>query len=149
MYGAVVNHFAVLVAPRRVHHLPHRAFIHIARDDAIDHARRVFALKNIFVQRRRIEQSRRIANRPIFAFGREFIRTRDNIFAPASPVVRLTEVRSARMKWSSGENHGRNPNCCEMRAAACFTRGASCLITLSVKRVRGPPMLMAAMTWAS
>jgi hypothetical protein len=64
----------VFVAPRRVDDLADRDFAHVARDHAIDQAGRILSRQPIFVQRRDIDQRRRISNRVVFVIVMRFIR---------------------------------------------------------------------------
>ena len=73
-HRAVVDHFAVLVAPGRVNHLADRNLAQVARDDAIDQTRRIFSRNSIFEQRRDIDERRGIANGVVLVFVMSFVR---------------------------------------------------------------------------
>ena len=65
-HRAVVDHFAVLVAPRRVEHLPDRHPRDVSGDDPIDELGRVAPGHEVLEQRRHVDQRRGVADGVVF-----------------------------------------------------------------------------------
>jgi hypothetical protein len=89
--GAVVDHLAVLVAPRRVVNLSDGKLRDIARDDAIDELCRIAPVHDVFEQRRHVDQRRCVANRVVFVLVMRFVRAHRVIAGPLAKVQRFRQ----------------------------------------------------------
>jgi len=107
---AIVQHLAGSITPRRVKHLPNPAARHIARDYAVQQPQCIRPANCIFIQRRNIEQRGTGAHCKILALGLQLIRARHQARAPAAPVLRSTQRRSAGMERCTGQ-HAALYNC--------------------------------------
>ncbi len=104
-HRAVVDHFAVLVAPRRVNHLAHRNLSHVARDDAIDQSRCIFSRDSILEQRRDIDQRGGIANGVVLVVVMGLVRADRIVARPFAVVQAFAKPKRSLMKWSAN-GHG-------------------------------------------
>ncbi|MCG3118814.1 MAG: hypothetical protein ALAOOOJD_01089 [bacterium] len=105
--GAVVYHFALFIAPRRVHDLADAAFFRVTCDNAINERHGVRAADFVFEQWGDVDQRRGIANGVIFAFVRHFINTNGQITGPIAPIVTLAQRRHAGIKRSRKRHGGK------------------------------------------
>src|SRR4030095_14322683 len=97
-YGPVVDHMAVLVAPWRVEHLPHRHSCNVTSDDAVDEHAGVAARDDVLEERRNIDQRGRVSDRVVFVFVMSFIRADGVIPRPLTIVERLAQGGCAGVK---------------------------------------------------
>jgi hypothetical protein len=98
---AVINHFAVFIAPAAINHLADRDFVHIARDDAVHELGGVLARNQIFVEWRDIDQRARVADRVVLVLMMYFIHA-DGVVSRPFPVVQaMAEGKRSFMKGSS------------------------------------------------
>jgi hypothetical protein len=90
---AIVDHFTVFVAPGRVDNLPDRNLAHVARDDAIDQARRVFTPNPVLKQGRDVDQRCRITNRAVLVLMMRLIRTDGVVTGPLAIIQTLAQLK--------------------------------------------------------
>ena len=93
-HRAVVDHLAVLVAPRRVEDLADRHLADVARDDAIDEPRGIGARDQVLEQRRDVDQRRGVADRVVFVLVMAFVRA-DRVVARPVAIVQALAQREA------------------------------------------------------
>src|SRR5205807_9947980 len=89
--GAVVDHLAGVIAPRRIEHLADLGLEDVAWHDEIEQPSSIAAADQVFIERRDIEQCRRGANDVVFALVGEFVGARDDVAGPASPGMAYAE----------------------------------------------------------
>src|SRR2546422_6289458 len=84
-YTTLFRSLAFVVAPRRVQHLSDFRFADVARDDVIEQSRRVAAGDEVLIERRDVEQGRRVPDRVILAVVRQLVGAGDDVAGPAPP----------------------------------------------------------------
>src|SRR3990172_3728906 len=104
-YRAVIDDFAILVAPWRIHHLPDAAFGNVAGHYAVYQAQGIGSGYFVFVERGNIDQSGSIADRKIFDLVARLIGDGGEIARPIAPFLCLAECSSATVEWA-GDGHG-------------------------------------------
>ena len=100
-HRAVVDHFSMLIAPRRVDDLAHRHLSHVTSDYAIDQSRRISTRQPVLVEWRDIDQRRSVANRVVFMFVMWFVRADGVIAGPFAIVETFAKWKCAFVKCSS------------------------------------------------
>ena len=93
--GAVVNDLAVFIAPAAVDHLIDRDLVDVARDDAIDEARGIAAGDHVLVERRHVDQRRRIADGVVLVLMVSLIDTDRIEPRPLAVIQALTERKGS------------------------------------------------------
>ncbi len=91
----VVNHLAVLVAPRRVEDLPDRHLRHVAGDDPIDEPRGVAPVDPVFVERRDVDERRRVADGVVLVLVMPLVRADGVVAGPLAVVEALAQRERA------------------------------------------------------
>src|ERR1041384_2261194 len=98
---AVVDYFATFVAPGCIDYLAHRHLSHVASDDAIDEARRIFAGQPVFEQRRDVEQRSSIADRVVLMLVMRLVRTDRVVTRPLAIAETFAERACSFVKGST------------------------------------------------
>ena len=138
---AVVEHLAGGVAPGRVQDLADTARGDVARDDAIEQARRVAPADAVLVERRDVEQRRRAADRVVLALVRELVRARDDVARPAPPRMAHAQRGGARVKRRRSQHEGKNKRPCPVQAVlSAFSPRAGQITLASVLAAGQKPM---------
>ena len=91
LHVAVLQQMAVLVAPRRVHDPADAALREVARHDAVEQALRVGAPDLVLEQRRHVDQSGRVADRPVVAVRRRLVAQGAGVARPVAPGAALAQ----------------------------------------------------------
>ena len=100
-HRAIVDHFALLVAPRRVNNLAHRNLAHVARDDAVDQTGRISSGDSVFEERRDIDQRRGVANRVVLVLVMRLVRADRVVAGPLAIVQTLAKWKCSFVKCGS------------------------------------------------
>src|SRR5712691_704436 len=99
--SAIVDNFAMLVAPGGVDYLAHGNLAHVARDNAIDKPSGVLSSNPVFEEWRNINQRRRIANRVVLVFMMRLVGTHRVVARPLAVVLALAQLKCSFVKCSS------------------------------------------------
>ena len=99
-HGAVVEHQAVLVAPRRVDHLSRLELRRVARDHAIDEPHRVGPGEQVLVERRDVDQPGGVADGVVLVLVQRLVRARRVVARPLAVVETLAERRGSLVEGS-------------------------------------------------
>src|SRR5438094_3491983 len=99
--GAVVNHFALLVAPAAINHLSLGHFVNVARDDAVHQLGSVAPGDQVLVQRRDVNQRRCIADSVVLVLMVHLIHADRVISRPLAIIEALAEREGAFVKGGS------------------------------------------------
>ena len=91
----VVDHLAVLVAPRRVVDLPDGELRRVARDDAIDEPGRVAAADAVLEERRDVDERRRVADRVVLVLVMRFVRADRVVARPLAEIQAFAQRERA------------------------------------------------------
>ena len=91
----VVDHLAVLVAPRRVEHLADGHLRHVARDQPIDQARRVRSGDHVLEERRDVDQRRGVADGVVLVLVVALVGADGVVARPLAIVQALAERKGA------------------------------------------------------
>ena len=90
---AVVNHFALLVAPAAINHLPHGHFVDVARNHAVHELCRIAPADQVFEKRRHINQRRRIPDRVVLVLVMHLVHAHRVIARPLAIIHALAKLR--------------------------------------------------------
>src|SRR4030095_1122877 len=99
--SAIVYHFSSFITPWCVDHLADRDLPHVARDDTIHEACRIFAGKPVLEERRDVDQRGGVANGVVLVFVMWFVRTDRVISRPVAVVETFTQRKCSFVKSSS------------------------------------------------
>src|SRR5438445_445828 len=96
---AVVDRLAAFIAPWRVVDLSLREFRRIPGDDVVHEVQGILPADEVLVERRDVEQARRVTDRVILHLRDEGVRRGREISGPSSPFPAVAQCRRPRMKW--------------------------------------------------
>ena len=94
-HGAIVDHLAVLVAPRRVIDLAHRHLLHVARDHSVDETRRVGSGDEVLEEGRDVNERGRVADRVVLVLVMGLVHADRVVAGPLTVVERLAQRKGA------------------------------------------------------
>ena len=104
--GAVVDDFAILIAPAGIDHLANGDFIDVARDDAVHQFGRILAGDQIFVEWRNINQSAGVADGVVLVLVMHFVHADGVVSRPLAVIQALAEGERSIVKCSSNGQGG-------------------------------------------
>ncbi len=99
--SAVVHHFALLVAPAAVNDLPLGHFVDVARNDPVHQLGGIASGDQVLVQRRDVNQRRRIADSVVLMLMVHLIHADRVVSRPLAVVEALAERESSFVKCGS------------------------------------------------
>ena len=99
--GAVVDHFAIWVAPAAVNHLIDGDFVDVARNDAVDEAGGVGTGDAVFEERRNVDERGGIADGVVFVLVVHFVNADGVIAGPFAIVQAFAEGERLFVKGGS------------------------------------------------
>src|SRR6267143_4283456 len=97
----VVDRLASTVAPRRVVDVPLSELLRVAGHDRIDKREGVLPADAVLVERRDVDQSRRMADRMVLHLGDERVRGSREVPGPSAPRPAFTQGGRPRVEWRS------------------------------------------------
>ena len=103
--GAVIDDFAILIAPGRVHHLADAAFGNVARHHPVHQAQSLGTGDFVLIEGGNIDQPRRVAHSEVFDLVAWLVGDRGEVARPIAPFLGLAKWGSAAVKWA-GDGHG-------------------------------------------
>src|SRR5215210_57589 len=125
----VVDHAAVLVAPRCVEDLADSHLADVASDHPVDEARRAGAGDGVLEQRRNVDQGGGVANDVVLVLVMPFVRAR-RVVARPFPVIEAFAQRERPLMDRGSNWHGANKDRLKLTgylrlAHACITTSSS------------------------
>ena len=107
----VVDHLAVLVAPRRVEDLADRHLRHVAGDEPIDEPRGVAPVDQVLEERRDVDQRRGVADGVVLVLVMALVRADGVVAGPLAVVEALAERERALVDGGSDRHVVTVPSC--------------------------------------
>src|SRR6202167_6665940 len=91
--GAVVDYFAIFIAPAAVNYLSHGDFVDVASDHAVDQLGGVLAGQKIFVERGDVDHRGGVANRVVLVVVVHFVNAHGVIAGPFPIIHAFAKLR--------------------------------------------------------
>ena len=123
--GPVVDHLALLVAPRRVDDLADGDLAHVPRDDPIDEARRVAPRDPVLVEGRDVDQRRGVADRVVLVLVVRLVGGDGVVARPVAVVQALAERERLLVNGGSDRHTSTSSSRCRGRRLSVCSGASS------------------------